>query len=434
MCCRVQIQWALGVVAVMLINGLAAPSAIAGEKTGASAEIPVAAGDWPWWRGPHRNGIADPNQSPPTNWNDSTNIVWSVPVPGRGHGSCIVVGDQVVLAAADAERDVQSLRCHDKTTGKLLWETVLHQGGLTTKVKANEKSSLASSTPACDGTLFFINFMNGDAIWTSALDRNGKQQWQTKITDYTLHQGFGSSPTLYKDLVLVSADNKSHGAIAALNRATGAIVWSHKRPQLPNYPSPILLNVAGKDQLFLIGCDLVTSLNPLTGEVLWEIEGSTTECVTSTVTDGKHIFTSGGYPKNHMSAVAADGSGKVVWENTTRSYVPSLLARDGYLYAVLDAGVATCLRCDTGEELWKGRLGGTFSASPVMVGDRIYATNEAGETSVFSATPEKFELIASNRLGDNVFATPTICGGRIYMRIARMIDGKRQEFLVAIGH
>lgn len=411
--------------------GLCFCSAVAGEKSAEVHEIRVDVGDWPWWRGPERNGLADPDQTPPLAWSDTANIAWSVPVPGRGHGSCIVVGNQVVLAAADAERAVQSLRCHERKTGELLWETILHEGGLTTK--GNEKASLASSTPGCDGTLFFINFLNNDAIWTSAVDRSGAKVWQTKITDYTLHQGFGSSPTIYKDLVIVSADNKTHGAIAALNRATGEIVWSHKRPQKPNYPSPILLNVAGRDQLFMTGCDLVTSLDPLTGKVVWEIEGSTTECVTSTVTDGKHIFTSGGYPKNHVSAVAADGSGKLVWESPLRTYVPSLLTKDGFLYAVLDAGVATCLRSDTGEEVWKGRLGGTFSASPVMVGDLIYATNEEGVTSIFRASPDKFELLATNKLGDSVFATPTICGGRIYMRIARMIDGQRSEFLVAIS-
>src|SRR6185436_10796163 len=134
--------------------------------------------------------------------------------------------------------------------------------------------------------------------------------WQTKITNYVLHQGFGSSPAVYESLVIVSADNKGTGVIAGLDRATGAIVWKQERPQLPNYTSPIILNVAGREQLLLTGCDLVSSFDPMTGTKLWEIPGATTECVTSTVTDGPLIFTSGGYPKNHLSAVKADGSGQ----------------------------------------------------------------------------------------------------------------------------
>jgi hypothetical protein len=114
-------------------------------------------------------------------------------------------------------------------------------------------------------------------------------------------------------------------------------------------------------------------------------------------------------------------------------YVPSLLCRDGYLYGVTDAGVATCWEAATGKELWKGRLGGTFSASPVLVADRIYAANEAGETFVFGADPKQFELLAENKLGDEVFATPVICGGRIYFRVTHQ-DGKgRQEMLYCIG-
>ena len=134
---------------------------------------------------------------------------------------------------------------------------------------------------------------------------------------------------------------------------------------------------ADRDQLVLTGCDLVTSLNPLTGETLWEVEGATTECVTSTVTDGQRIFTSGGYPRNHLSAVRADGSGRIDWETGDRIYVPSMLLRDGTLYAVLDAGVAACWDSATGKQHWKHRLGGTFSASPILVGRRIYATERS---------------------------------------------------------
>lgn len=403
------------------------------DRSAESAEpLQFGAEDWPWWRGPQRNGIASPNQNPPLSWNESENVLWRRPVPGRGHGSATVVGDQVFLAAADEETEQQMLLCIDRETGEELWKTIVHEGGF--PKKSNQKASQASSTPACDGSRVFINFLNDGAVYTTALDREGQQLWQTKISDYVLHQGYGSSPAVYEDLVIVSADNKSGGAVVGLERANGKVAWKRDRPEKPNYASPIILEIDGRNQLFLTGCDLVTSLDPKTGEELWEIEGATTECVTSTVTDGKHIFTSGGYPKNHIAAVVADGSGKVAWENTLRAYVPSLLEKDGYLYVVLDAGVATCLKSDNGETVWKSRLGGTFSSSPVMVGDRIYATNENGTTFVFKATPEGYEQLAKNELGENVFATPTICGGRIYQRVAHQVDGKRQEFLYCLSN
>lgn len=393
--------------------------------------IAVAKTDWPWWRGPNRNGVADPDQKPPLTWSATENVVWKAAVPGRGHGSPAIVGDRVFLAAAEPEMQVQSLLCFDRRTGKLLWQTPVHRGNF--GPSGNAKASFASSSPACDGKRVYINFLNGGAIHTTALDLDGKPLWQTKVSDYILHQGFGSSPAIYKGLVLVSADNKGGGLIAGLERATGKIAWTQERPKAPNYCSPIVVTVGGKDQLVMIGCDLVSAFDPLTGTKLWETKGATTECVTSAATDGQRIFTSGGYPTNHVSAIAADGSAKLVWQNKSRVYVPSMLVQRGHLFGVLDEGVAACWNCENGTETWRGRLGGGFSSSPVLVGDRIYAANETGKTFAFRADPAAFDVLAQNQLGDEVLSTPAICGGRIYLRVAHKTGGMRREVLYCLG-
>ncbi|MBI3821698.1 MAG: PQQ-binding-like beta-propeller repeat protein [Planctomycetes bacterium] len=401
-------------------------------STAAAQDIKLAESDWPWWRGPNRNGVADPKQKPPLKWSETENILWKTQVPGKGHGSPIVVGNHVYLATADHNSETQSMLCYDRNTGKLIWHTPIHKGGFA--IGGNEKSTLASATAACDGERVFITFLHDKAIWASALGaRDGKLLWQTKVADYVLHQGFGSSPTVYKSLLLVSADNKGTGVLAGLNRLTGEITWKVERPMLPNYASPIVLKVAGKEQLFFTGCKLVTSLDPLTGKKNWETEGSTEETVTSTVTDGQHIVISGGFPKNHVAVLKADGSGKTVWENGTKVYVPSMLEHRGYLYAVQDAGVAMCWKFDTGKEIWKGRLDGKFTASPVLVGEHIYATSETGRTFIFRVNPEVYDPVGQNQLGTEAMATPTICGGRIYMRLAGFTTGQRQEMLYCIG-
>ncbi|RIK77061.1 MAG: serine/threonine protein kinase [Planctomycetota bacterium] len=386
--------------------------------------------DWPGWRGPRHDGHANPNQQPPTEWSRGKNVVWRTEIPGRGHSSPTALGDRIFLATADEMEQIQSVLCYDRATGKRLWKTDVHRGGFEFK---NKKASLASSTVATDGQRLFINFPNSGALTTTALSLNGEQLWQTKITDYEEHQGYGSSPMLYDALVLVSADNKAGGAIAGLNRETGDIVWRHERPKKPNYASPIVVRAAGRDQVVMTGCDLVSGFDPASGKKLWEVDGATTECVTSTVSDGKLIFTSGGYPENHVCAVRADGSGEIAWKNNTRVYVPSMLLKDGYLYAVTDAGVAVCWEAATGKEQWKSRLGGTFSSSPVLVGESIYAVNEGGKAFVYRADPSEFESIATSQLGDEVFATPTICGGRIYLRVAENTDRGRQELLYCLG-
>lgn len=421
----------LGIAAfATTVQRLELPRAVAAE-TQSLTPIHFGPDDWPWWRGPTRDGVAPAGDPPPVQWSETENILWKAEVPGKGHGSPTIVGDQIFLNTAEPDREVQSVLCFDRRTGKQLWQSVVHEKGLTTK--GNAKSSLASSSPACDGDRLYVSFLNREAVYVTALDLHGTVLWQTRVTDFALHQGFAASPALYESLVLISADSKGTGLLAALDRATGKLIWKHDRPKLPNYTSPIILPVAGRDQVLMVGCNLVSSFDPKSGKKLWEIEGSTEECVTSTVTDGKVIFTSGGYPRDHLAAVAADGSGKVVWENKSRVYVPSMIVRDGYLYAVLDAGVATCWRTSDGTEMWKQRLGGTFSASLVLAGDVLYATNEEGQTFVFRASPRGYEAIAENRLGQSAFATPVICGGRIYHRVAHDVDGQRREVLYCIG-
>ncbi|MBI3856084.1 MAG: PQQ-binding-like beta-propeller repeat protein [Planctomycetes bacterium] len=399
---------------------------------GAQADDALSApeNDWPWWRGPNRDGSAGGAQKPPLTWSAEENVVWKAPVPGRGHGSPAVSGDRVYLAACDEPTGSQSVLCFDRATGKQVWAAEVHSGGA---MRKNAKSTGASTTPACDGERIFITFANKDAVTASALSLEGKILWQTKISDYVIHQGYGASPALWRSLVLVSADSHAGGAVAALDRKTGAVVWRHERPKFPNYSSPVVLKADGKEQLLLTGCDLVSSFDPMTGKVLWEIPGATTECVTSTVTDGTHVYSSGGYPRNHLAAIKADGSGKIAWETKDRVYVPSLLLRQNVLYGVLDAGTAACWASDTGKELWKARLGGTFSASPILAGDRIYATNEAGETFVYEASAEKFTQLAKNKLGDEALASPAICGGRLYTRVAHKVEGRRQEMLYCLG-
>ncbi|MFP6874060.1 MAG: PQQ-binding-like beta-propeller repeat protein [Verrucomicrobiales bacterium] len=392
---------------------------------------PVKAGDWPQWRGMRHDGIADSDQKPPLKFSATENVCWAVSIPGRGHGSPMIYGNRIFLATADEVARTQTLICLDRVTGKSIWSREVHRGGF--PEKSNKKASQASSTPACDGKRVFINFLNAGAVYTTAFELSGKRLWQTKISDYILHQGFATSPALYKSLLIVSADNKGGGAVCGLNRTDGRIVWKIDRPKFPNYTSPVIYRLNDSDQLIFQGCNLVSSFDPANGRKRWQVKGATTECVSSIVTDGVRVFTSGGYPRNHVTAMKADGSGEVVWENISRVYVPSMLVKDGYLFAVMDNGNAVCWKSDTGKQMWKERLNRTTSASPVLVGERIYAVDEAGNFSVFKADPMNFKILARNKLGDQVFATPVFCGSRIFARVAENNGDVRQEKLYCIG-
>lgn len=387
-------------------------------------------GNWPGWRGPTKNGLAETNQFPPTTWSESENVLWKTAIPGRGHASPTIWEDSILLPTADEAKGTQSVLCFDRQSGVLKWEKLIHSGNLDTG--GHDHTTQASATIATDGKLAYVSFLNNGGIYTTALTLAGELVWRKRVSSFVTHQGFGSSPHLYKDFVIVATDNKGGGVLAALDKTTGDMVWKRDRPKLPNYTSPVVLDVAGQEQLLLSGCELISSFNPNTGKTIWEIPGSTTECVVAMVTDGERVFTGGGYPTNHTVAIEADGSGEEAWKNNTRVYVTSLIVKDSHVYAANDAGFAICWNSRTGEEMWKERLTGSFFSSPTLVGNTFYSTNIRGTTFVFKGTPDHFELIAKNQLGDECYASPVICDSRIYLRIAH--KGKqRQEFLTCIG-
>ncbi|MHC4996416.1 MAG: outer membrane protein assembly factor BamB family protein, partial [Planctomycetota bacterium] len=147
------------------------------------------------------------------------------------------------------------------------------------------------------------------------------------------------------------------------------------------------------------------------------------------------VFAGGGYPKSGTVAVRVKpGSAEVVWSTSQKVYEQSMLAHDGYVYAMSDSGVAYCWRANDGKEMWKQRLAGPVSASPVLVGDVIYMTNERGKTFVFRANPEKYEEVAVNQLGEDVFATLSVVDSRIYMRTGVDRGNDRKEYLYCIGN
>jgi outer membrane protein assembly factor BamB len=396
-------------------------------------QTPVAAqaGEgWPGWRGPHGNGKV-PEEKPPLKWDATTGVLWKTPVPGRGHSSPAVDGKRIFLTTADEVSGTQSVLAFDRATGKPLWAKGLFTGGL--DAKAHKRNTQATCSVACDGERVFALFMNAGAIHLIALSPDGAELWRKELGKFKSHWGYSASPILHGTSILVAADHADGGFVTAIARATGEILWTQERPKSPNYPPPVVARVAGKDQVLIAGCKLFSSYDPASGKPLWSADATTEECVGSVVVDGDLAFASGGYPKSETVAVRADGSGEIVWRNNTKVYVPSMLAHEGHLYAVNDSGMAFCWEAATGTENWKERLGGVFNASPVLAGNHIFVAREDGTTFVIKPDPAKLNVVSENKLGSEVFATPSFAGNRIYLRVAELIDGKRQEFLCCVG-
>nr|AOE10935.1 conserved hypothetical protein [uncultured bacterium] len=395
------------------------------------------AGDWPAWRGPNANGVADSAQSPPLVWSDSENVMWKTPVPGRGHSTPIVMGSHIFLTSADKSEEVQSVLCFDRESGKQLWKTEVHRGGFPEKL--HKKNTSATPTPACDGERVFATFNNGDGISLTALDLKGKQLWQVRTGDFRSRYpyGYGASPTLYKSLVIVVSEFEKDGFLAAFDRESGKEVWRTPRADASSYSSPIVGKVDGRDQLLISGNNKVAGYDPQTGKPLWSVPGGPLVTAGTVVWENDLVFASGGFPDKETAAIKVSEGGTdaaPLWKNGERSYEQSMLVHDGHLYAVNDNGIAICWRVQDGEEQWKHRLSGPISASPTLANGHIYASVERGITYVFKADPRKFELVAENTLGNEAFATPVICDGRIYLRVAENSGDNRQEWLYCIGN
>lgn len=342
-------------------------------------------------------------------------------MPGLGHASPCICGDQVYIATADEADETQTLLAYARRTGELCWQTVLHRGGLMSK---HEKNSHASATPACDGQRIYVPMMNGGDLWLSAVDVDGRLAWQSKIGKYQNGNGYASSPVLYDSLVIVSNDCQADASLVGVDGDSGEIAWRTDRQPSSNSATPIVGEVAGRAQLLMNGAGSVSSYDPATGKRLWFVNHKTEVAACTMSFDELRVYASGNVPEKEWLCIRADGAGDVAeshveWRTDKRvTYVPSPLVHEGWLFFVTDGGLAYCLDAPTGREIWKHRLAGSFIASPILAGNHIFATAENGTTFVFQAGPE-FDEQARNKLDESCLATPAVSGDQLFIRTAK---------------
>lgn len=389
----------------------------------ATESLAVARFDWPWWRGSARNGIAAGSEAP-VSWTKTDNVVWKVPVPGRGHATPIISGQRIFIATADEEQGIQSLLSFSRKSGHLMWNRAIHRGGL---MHMHSKNSQASATPACDGERVYTAFINDGALWVTATDLGGNVAWQKQAGVFNSEHGYASSPVLFRSFVIVAVDSRGVSYLAALHRNTGQFAWKVERgggvsrPGDSSYGTPLVADVAGREQLILSGRSKVISYDPHSGDQFWSCDGPSETTANTVACNGDFVFVGGGYPEKALMCIRADGEGDVTdthvaWnlKNVT-AYVPTPLAVNDRLIIAHDNGTVSSFVAATGEKIWTKRLGGGFSASPVLAGGNVYIPNETGTTFVFKIDDE-FELLAENDLADGGFASPVFSNGQLFLR------------------
>ena len=224
----------------------------------------------------------------------------------------------------------------------------MNQGGFPKKNHA--KNTEATSTPACDGERVFAAFFHHESVEVFALDLDGEILWKTVAGPFNpkrYEYGYAPSPLVYRDTIIVAGEYDGDSFLTVLDRATGKPKWKIQRPASISFSSPVVANVAGRDQLLLSGMQQVWAYDPASGKQLWTTPGTATATCGTIVWDGDIVFASGGFPQAETLAVLGDGSGQVLWRNTQKCYEQSMLAHDGHLYALTGNGVLFCCAAAT---------------------------------------------------------------------------------------
>jgi len=399
----------IGLVTVLL---LFTHSAIAGEN-------------WPQFRGPSTDGSTDAADLPLI-WSDTDGVKWKTAIHDRGWSSPVVWGGQIWLTTATADGKRMFAVCVDRDSGKVLHDVKLFDNEKPREI--HKLNSYASPTPVIEAGRVYLHF---GSYGTACLDTaTAKVLWTRRDLPCNHFRGPGSSPILYGRLVIIHFDGFDHQYVVALDKTTGRTVWKTDRDVdygtdngdfMKAFCTPIVIEAAGRKQLISPTSKAAISYDPDTGQELWKIRFRSFSATARPLFGEGLVFVNTGFGKADLIAVRPDGTGDVTRTHvawTATKSVPSKTSQilhDGLIYMVHDAGVATCLEAATGRAVWSGRLGGNYSASPLLAPGRIYFFSQEGKTTVIKPG-RKLEQLAVNQLDEGFMASPAVSGGALFLR------------------
>lgn len=375
--------------------------------------------NWPNWRGPNGDGTSVETNLPLA-WDSRTNVIWKSEVPGVGHSSPIVWEDKLFTASALLDSKERVLLCYNAKTGDLIWQKTVVKSNLENKHGDN---SYASGTPATDGKLVYVSFLDGENVLVAAYDFLGNQVWVQRPGTFSSPHGFSCSPALFEDKVIINGDSKGDAFIAALDKNDGKLIWKvkHENPA-HSFSTPIFREMGGKMQMIFGGNKEIASYNPEDGTKYWYVNGPSEDFCSSPVYNEKTglVLVSSAWPQRILMAINPDGSGdvtesKVVWQTKEGAYyVPSPVCTDDYLFTTMTNGKVHCIDVETGSVVWSESMGKQYS-SPVLANGLVYMPNDDGVITVIKPG-NQLEVVSKNDMGERMNASPAISNGKIYLR------------------
>ncbi|MBD0328339.1 MAG: PQQ-like beta-propeller repeat protein, partial [Pyrinomonadaceae bacterium] len=347
-----------------------------------------------------------------------------------------------VDSAKDESKHTWRVYCLDKRNGKILWVRTAYEG--VPKVKRHIKASHASSTPVTDGKHVVALFAS-EGLY--AYDASGNLLWKKDLGvldagwfyDPDYQWGHASSPIIYKDMVIVQCDLQKSSFIAAYNLKDGRQIWRTPREEIPSWGTPTVYEGKTRAELITNATKYIRGYDPLTGKELWRLSGNSEITTPTPIVAHDLIFVTSGYaPIQPIYAIRPGASGDISLKEGAESnefiawskkrggpYTPTPIIYGDYLYTCANSGVLACYNARTGERIYQQRIaerGGAFTASPVAADGKLYFTSEDGEIFVVRAGP-KYELLATNQMGEVCMATPAISDGMIFIRTQYHIYG-----------
>ena len=428
----------------------------------ASAAVSVGAANWPQWRGPLGQGISDETRLP-GEWSPTTHVAWKAAIAGRGHSAPVVWGDRVfVTTAVEGDvvpghgapahtdggkpflhpdsvgvdrRNTLKVIALDARSGAVVWDQIAYDGPMYDN--RHKRSSYASTTPVTDGERVFVHF-GPEGVY--AYDFAGSLVWKANLGKIkTLGLGVGTSPILYRDLLILQCDENtgSDSFVVALDKRSGKERWRTKRDVQVSWSTPVLVDVpargasGARTELVTNGSEWIVAYDPATGHELWRTAGVRSNAIhTPLVGDGLVIATAG-FPERRVIAIRpgtiANAADRVAWTyDKGTAYVVSPILFKGLVYLLNDRGVITALEAKTGKVVYEGgRIPkpATFMGSPVAFGDHILLTSEEGET-FFVKAGATHAIARTNSVDEPVYSTLALANGRIFIR------GERHLFAI----
>ncbi|MBK5295971.1 MAG: PQQ-binding-like beta-propeller repeat protein [Vicinamibacteria bacterium] len=394
----------------------------------------LAGWQWPEFRGPNGSGKAT-STGLPLRWSESENVRWKTALHGRAWSSPVVLENKVWVTTATQDGRQLFAIALDQATGTVIHDLKLFD--VATPQYAHPFNTYASPTPVLEPGRAYVTF---GAPGTAAIDTaTGRVLWERRDLECNHYRGAGSSPIIFRDLLILHYDGSDLQYAVALDKRTGKTVWKTERSIAFNdlgpdgkpeaegdlrkaFATPQIITVEGAPLLISMGAKATYAYDPLTGKERWRVEERTNHSASTRPVEGFGlVFLPTGFPKGELLAVRPEGRGDitqthVAWRLTRGvPNKPSVLLVDDLLFMTTDAGVASAVEAKTGAVVWTGRIGGTHSASPVAADGRVYFFSEDGTTIVVEAG-RTFKVLAENHLGDGFMASPAIAGKAFIVR------------------